>query len=711
MAKTRILIVEDEALVAEDLKIALTNIGYDVIGHAVSADDAVKKAVELEPDLILMDIVLKGQKSGIDASYDIKAKMDIPILFLTAYTDITLINKAKSTEPYAYLVKPFQERQLLAAIEMALYKSQMEQRLKASEAKYSGFFKTSRDPVFVTFKDGRLIDFNDAMPDFFGYQTRDELLKIRIPELYENHDEWEKFTRTIERHGFVKEFPVNLRKKDGSIINTLITSVAIRDNDGALTGYQGTIRDITERKRAEEALKVSEKQLRETRDYLDNVIASSADAIVVLDMDGIVREWNRGAEEYMGYTAEEVLGRSNRNFFADTAEADKIMELALSEGELKNYRTTVLNKDKRPVPISLSVAVLRDKNGVPIGTVRVSRDITKELELAERIKEERDNLNLIFESMVDGVYIVSKDYMIEFMNKVLIDAVGDQVGRVCYEVFHNRKAPCPQCKNTEVQKRKTVRWEWHYRRSGKTYDIIETPLRNADGTISKLTIFRDITKRKRAEDQIKTSLKEKEVMLREIHHRVGNNLQVISSILNMQARAIKDENMRVILLESRNRINSMALIHSQLYESENLSEIHMKRFVDKILLRSLHSYPVPDTKITPIVHGDECPLPISIAVPVGLVVNELLTNAFKHAFANRKEGKIEVSLSASEEGVVSLIVSDDGVGLPESFDINATKTLGLRMVKILVEGQLDGKLAVIRDMGTTFKVDFAVARE
>jgi PAS domain S-box-containing protein len=462
MVKTRILIVEDEALVAEDLRIALTNIGYDVIGHAVSADEAVKKAVELEPDLILMDIILKGHKSGIDASYDIKAEKDIPILFLTAYTDITLINKAKSTEPYAYLVKPFQERQLLAAIEMALYKSQMEQRLKASEAKYSGFFKTSRDPVFVTFKEGRVIDFNDAMLDFFGYQTRADLLKIRIPELYENHDEWEKLTQIIEQQGFVKEVPVNLRKKDGCIINTLITSVAIRDNAGALIGYQGTIRDITERKRAE--------------------------------------------------------------------------------------------------------------------------------------------------------------------------------------------------------------------------------------------------------DQIKASLKEKEVMLREIHHRVRNNLQVISSILNMQARDIKDENVRDILIESKNRINSMALIHSQLYESENLSEINMKRFVDKLLRRLIYSYPVPDTKITQIVHGDECPLPIFIAVPVGLVVNELLTNVFKHAFANRKEGKIEVSLSASEKGVVSLAVSDDGVGLLENFDINATNTLGLRMVKILVEDQLDGKLAVISDMGTTFKVEFAIAR-
>ncbi len=123
MVKAKILVVEDEALVAKDMGMVLTDLGYDVVGYAASADDAVKKAAALEPDLILMDIVLKGQKTGIDASYEIKAKRDIPILFLTAYTDITLIDKAKNTEPYAYLVKPFHEKQLLAAIEMALHKS------------------------------------------------------------------------------------------------------------------------------------------------------------------------------------------------------------------------------------------------------------------------------------------------------------------------------------------------------------------------------------------------------------------------------------------------------------------------------------------------------------------------------------------------------------------------------------------------------------
>ncbi|RZN34454.1 MAG: PAS domain S-box protein [Methanophagales archaeon ANME-1-THS] len=244
-------------------------------------------------------------------------------------------------------------------------------------------------------------------------------------------------------------------------------------------------------------------ELKETKDYLDDVIKSSADAIVVVDMEGIVRSWNKAAEDYMGYTAAEVLGKSNRRFFADPDEADEIMSRVLRDGELKNYRTQVLRKDKKPVHISMSAALLRDKNGIPIGTVRVSRDITKEVELERKIKEERDNLNLIFENMVDGVYIVSRDYTVEFMNKVLIDAFGDQVGGICYEVFHNRKEPCPQCKNPEVLSGKTIRWEWQSRRKNRTYDLIETPLKNSDGSLSKLTIFRDITARKRIEEELK----------------------------------------------------------------------------------------------------------------------------------------------------------------------------------------------------------------
>ncbi|MBE0517503.1 MAG: PAS domain S-box protein, partial [Methanophagales archaeon] len=456
------------------------------------------------------------------------------------------------------------------------------------------------------------------------------------------------------------------------------------------------------RKRAEEALQVSEMQLRETKDYLDDVIKSSADAIVVVDMEGRVRSWNKAAEDYMGYTASEVIGRSNKKFFADPEEADRIMELVLRAGELKNYRTVVLRKDQKPVHISMSAALLKDKNGVPIGTVRVSRDITKEVELEEKIKEERDNLNLIFENMTDGVYSVSNEYEVEFMNKVLIDEFGIQVGGICYEVFHKREEPCPRCKNPEVMNGKTVRWEWHSRRKNKTYDLIETPLKNVDGTLSKLTIFRDITERKRAEIQIKASLREKEILLRELHHRVKNNLQIISTLLYLQSGYSKDKEAFEMFKDSQNRIKSMALIHDKLYQFKDLGKIDIAEYIRELVTDLFHSYGVEPDGVKLKIDVHEVLLGVNTAISCGLIINELVSNSLKHAFPDGKEGTIRIELFRSvNENTFTLIVCDNGVSFPEDLDFRNTETLGLQLVIMLVK-KLKGTIELDRSRGTEF---------
>ena len=286
-------------------------------------------------------------------------------------------------------------------------------------------------------------------------------------------------------------------------------------------------------------------------------------------------------------------------------------------------------------------------------------------------------------------------------------------GRNLHEIVGREEAEVDIAGNREVfEKKKQIRaeeWIKNVKGEARLLCITRTPKLDDKGDVEYVICAADdITERKRAEERIKASLREKEVLLREIHHRVKNNLQVVSSLLNMQARAIKDKETIDILAESKNRINAMALIHAQLYESKDLSEINMKRFIDKLLTQLFQSYPVEGTKITTIVRVADYPFPISNAVPVGLIVNELLTNAIKYAFVNRKEGRIEIILSASEKGRIILTVSDNGLGLPEGFDINANKTLGLRLVRILAEDQLQGKLGIISKEGTTFRVEFEI---
>jgi len=356
-----------------------------------------------------------------------------------------------------------------------------------------------------------------------------------------------------------------------------------------------------------------------------------------------------------------------------------------------------------------------DANGDFRGYRGIDRDITERKQAEELLRNAEEDWRNSFNSLEDVMLIIDRDYNIENINEVGLKLLGkskeEVIGKKCYQVISGADSPgegCPCMKSLETKKVESC--DWYEKRLWTYFSIKIAPIFDENGGIIKFVdLWRDITERKRTEEKIKASLKEKEVLLREIHHRVKNNLQVVSSLLNMQARATKNKNVNDILFESRNRINTMALIHSQLYEGGDLSEINMKGFMDKLLVQLLQIYSVPETQISPVVHAVECSLPISTAVPVGLIANELLTNAFKHAFVNRKAGKIEVSLSASEKGAVNLTVSDDGVGLPDGFDINASKTLGLRVVKILAEGQLDGKLEVISDKGATFKVEFEMA--
>lgn len=307
----------------------------------------------------------------------------------------------------------------------------------------------------------------------------------------------------------------------------------------------------------------------------------------------------------------------------------------------------------------------------------------------------------VLEDMDAKVHIgFSREYLLESItrttNLIISIGAGILVFGICLSFFLTRRITSPIEELVKGTKRV----------GGGDFDFRIDIVSNDEVGILTNSFNQMIAERKVAEDRIKASLNEKEVLMREIHHRVKNNLQVVSSMLNLQARITKDTAAIDVLSESRNRIEVMTLIHSQLYESENLSEINMKKFVDKLLNQLLLNYSVRNTKITKSVSVIDHPFPISIATPIGLIINELLSNVLKHAFDNRKEGKIEVIINKSEKNTINLTISDDGIGLPEGFDINITKTLGLRLVKILVEHQLQGILEVISKEGTTFNIEF-----
>jgi two-component sensor histidine kinase len=220
-------------------------------------------------------------------------------------------------------------------------------------------------------------------------------------------------------------------------------------------------------------------------------------------------------------------------------------------------------------------------------------------------------------------------------------------------------------------------------------------------------IIVDIAELKRAEDEIKASLKERETLLKEIHHRVKNNMQVVSSLLSLQAAQATEPETIEILDESQRQIRSMALIHEKLYRSDSLAEIDFGDYVKSLVDDLLRMYNVPRGAITIAVDIENVQLGVDTAIPCGLVINELVSNSLKYAFPDGRTGDVTVALQRAN-GVHTLTVADDGVGFPADLDFRATDSLGMQLVTALVN-QLEGTITLDRTKGTTFIITFKPA--
>lgn len=215
----------------------------------------------------------------------------------------------------------------------------------------------------------------------------------------------------------------------------------------------------------------------------------------------------------------------------------------------------------------------------------------------------------------------------------------------------------------------------------------------------------DITEKKESEELIKKSLKEKSILLKEVHHRVKNNLQIISSLLNLQSNFMKSEELFEILLTSRNRVRAMALVHDKLYKTNNLSEINIEDYIKDLSRNLFESYSAQQKKISLNMDVKNILINVDMGITVGLIVNELITNSVKYAFKGRDKGEIDISLDNDDKGLHILMIKDNGVGIPENVNPRSSDSLGFQLVFSLIE-QLKGSLEINRENGTEFKIQF-----
>ncbi len=466
-------------------------------------------------------------------------------------------------------------------------------------------------------------------------------------------------------------------------------------------------REVAERKAAEDALRESEEKYR-------TLIENVQDGVFLIQ-DGELKFVNEAFARISGYTVEEIHGMGFRGLVAPDDRAmvtDRYVRMMAGEDMPMEYEFHGIQKNGDTRTTVYMTIGLLEYQGEPavIGTLK---DITGQKRTVDALRKSEEKYRTLFEMVKDAIFWSDETGKFVDVNQAACESLGysrEELLRLSnreidadlrgYEAFLKvRNTPAKEA-IFEVNQRRKDGTLLPVEITGKFFEI--------DGELRSLAIARDITERKAAEEQIKRALREKNVLMHEIHHRVKNNLQVVSSLLSMQARTTRSKEAIDVLSKSQSRINTMALIHTQLYESGDLSELNMEEFVGTLSEELFRSYPVNDTRIARIVNVTDRKFPVSVGVYVGLIINELLSNALQHAFGEGKEGKIEVSLTASDSGRINLRVSDDGVGLPPGFDIDKTRSLGLHLVKILLEDQLQGKLEVISDGGVTFNMEFDI---
>jgi PAS domain S-box-containing protein len=489
-----------------------------------------------------------------------------------------------------------------------------------------------------------------------------------------------------------------------------------------------------------------EDSLRETKEYFDNLITYANAPIMVWDPQFRITLFNRAFEHLTGRKAKEVVGKQLDILLPENylTEAMDLIRKTMVGERWESVEMPILHKKGEIRTVLWNSAAIFGADGKTIvSTIAQGQDITdrKKIEsefrlraseyakmnevLEEEIKQRKKSdatlkktlslLNASFESTADGIFVVDQQGMITGYNQNFTNMWN--IPRGLLESGESRKVfdyLNTQLKDPEgflasledLQSRPgRERFDMIEFNDGKIFERYSKPQKIGDSIVGMVWSFRDITDRKHAEEKLVASLEEKEVLLREIHHRVKNNLQLISGLLDMTRMGSHDEATNSILTDMMLKIQTMAQIHTRLYESKQFGKISLSAQIRDQIDGLSNIYSGKGHEILCEVSSHDVFLPVDRAIPCALAVNEILSNAYKHAFSGRKKGIIKIT-AVQENGKITITVCDDGIGLRPDFDINRTNSLGIQLIRTLVQHQLRGALTVKSGKGTVVCMEF-----
>ncbi len=599
-------------------------------------------------------------------------------------------------------------------------RKQIEEALRQSESRYRAIVEDQTELICRFTPDGTLTFVNDAVCRYAQVQS-EILIGRQLMEfvIEEDREILVKHLGSLNRENPVGTLERRSRLPNGEVRWQQWIDRAIFNQFGEAIEFQCVGRDITDRKRAEE-------ELRHSKLFIEKIADTAPQLLYIYDITTHRNIYiNHQSIKILGYAPEEVQ-QAGSQFFLDNFHPDDLHVFRdefnrfarLRDGEVleTEFRMRHKNGSWRWL-CSRDVVFTRGTDGSPEMILGTALDITAQKLVETQLRESEERFRAIFKQAAVGIVQGTLSGQLLQVNQRFCDLVGYTESELLSRTFHEITYPddlevelkyaarllAGEIPNYSLEKR-------YIRKDGQLQwvNIAISVVRDPEGVPQYgIGVAEDISERKRAEEQIQASLKEKEVLLAEIHHRVKNNLHIISNLLYLQANRSKDSQVREVLQESRNRVDSMALVHESLYRAQDFAQINLSDYVRKLSANLLSIYKVQtNTNPFTITVDSDILLNIDRAIPCGLIVNELITNALKHGYQSNRNCEVFVTLEVTPECELLLKVGNTGNTLPDNFDIQNSESMGLKLIVALVK-QLKGTLEFEKGDLTIFKIKFS----
>lgn len=594
------------------------------------------------------------------------------------------------------------------------------QERRKMEAKLHSIFESTTHLIWTVNRDFELTLFNKNFENivFENYKVKpvlykklDLFLKGKDKKSYSNY--WYPLYAKVLLGNELKFERKDINAKGNEIFREVYIN-PIRNEHGEIIEIACLAHDISENKRFEQ-------QILNQSAKLNAIFESTSLLIWTVNKDLILTSYNKN---YFNIVKDNIKKTVNNS---DIPIKETIKDKKLQKFWIEKYKYVLAGNHDIFEHKSLSskgTEIYREIYLYPIysgsNVIEVSaiaQDITERKKNEQQIIEQSAKLKAIFESGKQLIWTITSNYKLSSFNKNYADAIFNLYG--FYPQLNKSIKELNQNKTSSAEPLWNEKYDQAF--SGKVVEFtldrinldgskvyrqyILQPIRNENNVVTEVSgIGFDITENKLNEEKIKQSLNEKEVLLKEVHHRVKNNMQVISSILNLQSSYVTDNYASNLLKECQNRIKSMAFIHEALYQNKNFEIVNFSDYISTLARNLLHSYSINSEKIKLILTLDKLYLNLDISIPCGLIINEILSNSLKYAFPDNREGIIFVTLKNQKNKVI-IETGDNGIGIPETVDIKNTQSLGLQLVDTLIE-QINGKLTLERKKGTKFIIEF-----